>query len=324
MSTGTRPTFKELPLDPSHPRKSAWGLYGKDDQLGTLNLLTEEVVKKAAEEIRIGKRFGLDMPLGYLDKPFFGRAKFEQKLINKEPRTVNDDVWTMNSQGSTQWDGLRHFAYQPEKVFYNGTTPKDINAPGATVLGIHHIAAQGVVGRGVLLDLKGYYDRHNIPIEYFTDYRITLAHLLGAAKDQGVEFRKGDILFTHTGFKEFMDGCTPEYLDPRTSGTAVFDSEYCKLIGVDNNDETLEWIWDTRFAAVAGDQPAWETIPSKLNPSMHEIMISGWGCILGELFDLSALNAHCAKEGRWTFFFMSEPCHVVGGVASPPNSIAIV
>jgi chitinase len=60
-----------------------------------------------------------------------------QKIIDKSPLTVNDDVvsndpnshddavligfWiSFNTQGSSQWDSLRHFAYQKEKTFYNG------------------------------------------------------------------------------------------------------------------------------------------------------------------------------------------------------------
>ena len=49
-----RPRFDDLPLSPDHPKGSAWGLYGADDELGTLNLITEDVVKKAAEEIKRG------------------------------------------------------------------------------------------------------------------------------------------------------------------------------------------------------------------------------------------------------------------------------
>ena len=51
-ATGNRlPTFDELP-----PYKNfkgcAWEVWGKDDQLGTVNLLTPEVVKEAALEIK--------------------------------------------------------------------------------------------------------------------------------------------------------------------------------------------------------------------------------------------------------------------------------
>jgi len=58
---------------------------------------------------------------------FFNRRAFHQELFAKPPRTVNDDIWTFNSQGSSQWDGLRHYGYQKEKLFYNGVTMEDIH-----------------------------------------------------------------------------------------------------------------------------------------------------------------------------------------------------
>lgn len=52
------PKLSELPLKEGDPHHSAWGLYGKDDELGTLNRLTDEVVLRAARgEIRSGVRY---------------------------------------------------------------------------------------------------------------------------------------------------------------------------------------------------------------------------------------------------------------------------
>ena len=54
------PSFDSLPVDKSGPRGNAWGLWGPEDQLGTLNLLTDELVRRAAaENITIGKRLSL-------------------------------------------------------------------------------------------------------------------------------------------------------------------------------------------------------------------------------------------------------------------------
>lgn len=56
------PKLSELPLQKGDPHHSAWGLYGKDDELGTLNRLTDEVVLRAArEEIRSGVRYELSV-----------------------------------------------------------------------------------------------------------------------------------------------------------------------------------------------------------------------------------------------------------------------
>ena len=89
-------------------------------------------------------RISLNWPLDAQTKPFFGRQAFHQDIKHLAPRTVNDDIWTFNSQGSSQCenhasletgyetylnlgDGLRHFAYQKEQRFYNGVTLEQIH-----------------------------------------------------------------------------------------------------------------------------------------------------------------------------------------------------
>jgi hypothetical protein len=56
---------------------------------------------------------------------------------------------------------------------------------------------------------------------------------------------------------------------------------------------------------------------------MHEVLLAGWGCPIGELFELEELSKECEKHKRWSFFMCSEPTNVPGGVASPPNVLAI-
>jgi len=52
------PAFDDLPLQKDAPMRSAWGLYGDKDELGTLNRLTDERVAAAAKsEIRTGVRY---------------------------------------------------------------------------------------------------------------------------------------------------------------------------------------------------------------------------------------------------------------------------
>jgi hypothetical protein len=52
------PDFEALPLTGGDPHHSAWGLYGKDDELGALNRLTDERVVQAAKgEVRSGVRW---------------------------------------------------------------------------------------------------------------------------------------------------------------------------------------------------------------------------------------------------------------------------
>lgn len=48
-----------------------------------------------------------------------------------------------------------------------------------------------------------------------------------------------------------------------------------------------------------------------------------WGQPLGELWDLERLAVECEQRGRWTFFLTSAPLNIIGGIASPPNVLAI-
>jgi hypothetical protein len=75
-----RPAFSELPLNKGDPWLSAWGLWGKDDELGTLNFLTEDVVKAASSEIKDGVRVSLNWFFGEPVRPCFGRQRCEHNV----------------------------------------------------------------------------------------------------------------------------------------------------------------------------------------------------------------------------------------------------
>ncbi|KAI1776402.1 hypothetical protein F4818DRAFT_379416 [Hypoxylon cercidicola] len=325
------PDFDELPLRKTDPLYSAWGLYGEKDELGTLNRLTDERVAAAAKsEIKTGHRISLNWPLdAQPESSFFQRQVFHQELIRKDPRVVNDDVWTFNSQVSTQWDGLRHFAYQRERLFYNGVTMEDIHGVGAdgkktTVNGIHAWAEQGIVGRGILIDYHGWRlsqpasSTTTTPYDSFETLSIPLADLQACLAAQGTAVRFGDILFVRSGF-------TAAYAAKPAAAVAAHRAELPhRFGGVERSEPVLRWLW-SHFAAVAGDQPSFESWPAPASDpyALHEVLLAGWGCPIGELFDLERLAAHCRDQGRWSFFVSSEPCNVPGGVASPPNVLAI-
>lgn len=103
------PKFDDLPLDKSGPPGNAWGLFGKNDQLGRLNLITPLTVREAASEIITGIRVSLDWPINKPTFPAFKRPKFQHQLIHYAPRAINDEILTFNTQCSTQWDGFRHY-----------------------------------------------------------------------------------------------------------------------------------------------------------------------------------------------------------------------
>ncbi|KAF3801999.1 putative transporter [Colletotrichum gloeosporioides] len=339
-----RPPFLSLPLDPSGPPGNAWGLYGKDDRLGALNLLTPAIVAAAAaSEIRTGDRVSLDWSLNNPSQPSFDRAPFESKLVNRahpngEKRTVNDDILHFNTQCSSQWDGFRHYdeGYQKAKRYYNNTTQDDLENPEK--IGIDAwVEKGGIVGRGVLLDYASFCARHALPLDAFTSSDITLEHLKQVAAEQNVTFQSGDILLIRSGFTagyNAKDDAAQKAVAARASSD---------FLGVEPTKDVLRWIWETGFAAVAGDAPSFERAPiagphtavggvwkgeaweeeMQSGGLLHQWLLGGWGLPIGEMFDLEALSVKCAELGRWTFFVSSMPLKVPGGVASPPNAVAI-
>ncbi|MCJ1303516.1 hypothetical protein MMC08_006326 [Hypocenomyce scalaris] len=340
------PSFDELPLDKNGPFANAWGLFGERDQLGMLNLLTPETVKAAATEIKEGVRVSLDWHLSKPVHPFFGRQVFYHHMHTKFPRTVNDDILLFNTQCSTQWDGFRHFGrgfttftfslspprslgnvvqltvftrkgYQDAKQFYSGFTQSDLEDTDA--LGINvWVENGGIVGRGVLLDYAAWATRHSIPVNPISRYSIPASHLRRLVDEENITFRPGDILFIRSGFTAAYEALTVEQeknLPQRKEST---------LIGVQSNFEMARWLWENHFAAVAGDMPGFEQAPLwEAEVQLHQVILGGWGMPIGELFDLEELARECKRLGRNTFFVSSVPLKVIGGVASPPNAIAI-
>jgi hypothetical protein len=103
------PAFSSLPLLKSGPNGNAWGLFGSTDELGMLHRLTPKNTLAAIKEIVHGIRINTDWSLDQPRLPSFNRVKLEQRIHHKAPRSVNDDILTLNTQSSSQWDGFRHF-----------------------------------------------------------------------------------------------------------------------------------------------------------------------------------------------------------------------
>ncbi|OOF94320.1 hypothetical protein ASPCADRAFT_51435 [Aspergillus carbonarius ITEM 5010] len=311
----TIPTFDNLTLDPTGPPGNTWGLFGPSNDLGMLNLLTPEIVRQAAaEEIRDGVRISLDLPLDRIKHSSYGRKPFVKEIINKAPRYVNDDVVTFNTQTSTQWDGFRHYGNQNHKCYYNGHCLEEFKSSG--VLGVDG----GITGRGILLDYAHWANTHSIPLTPFTSTPIPLAHLKSLMAEYSICPRPGDILFIRTGFTKAFNALTPQEEESLANRPAP------SFAGIQNGEETLRWLWENQFAAVASDTPSFE--PSPINHpeglTLHEWCLAGWGLPIGEYFDLEELAEFCRERGRWGFFLCSVPLKVPGGVASPPNAVAIL
>lgn len=311
--------------------------------LGRLIILTPDIVRAAAAScIRTGTRISLGWDLTKLEIANFNRQPTQHHILPIMGGIAFDDLYIINPQQSSQWDGLRHFAApssstttengvpssSSQRLFYGGVSAAEITDRNNTRIGLQHWAKEGICGRGVLLDYVKYAERHGITYSTFSDHSISLDVLKDVAREQHTEFKFGDILFVRIGVtREWDTQMTSE------DKTAYGKTRTPQHAGVEGTEEMLRWIWDTGFAAVASDAVSFEVYPPRNTYShgsgiakgvfMHEVLLAGWGFPIGELFDLEDLARICEAEKRWEFFVSSAPFNMPGGVSSPPNCIAI-
>ncbi|KAL4809394.1 hypothetical protein BDV18DRAFT_157149 [Aspergillus unguis] len=336
------PSREELPKIPGAPDDAAW-VWGKDDQIGRLNLLTPSRVKAAAaSEIRTGEMVRLDLPANIPKTPAFGREVFEHKIKPLGSGVGFDDLYTMNTQSGTQWDGFRHFSHIGTKSFYNGATASDIDGPSPTTrCSIHHWAMHCIASRAILLDYKSYAEAHSKDYDPYTSHAISYTDLVACGRYQGLDIRPeaaggqikpGDILLVRSGFVKRYHELSPEQREVaalRTHGDIAW-------AGLKQEKEVLDWLHDCYFAAVAGDSPTFECWPVDKTVGemgrdgterkigyMHQNILALWGMPLGEMWDLEGVAEVCRREKRWAFFVTSAPANVVGGVSTHANATAI-
>lgn len=201
----------------------------------------------------------------------------------------------------------------------------DVSTGNITRLTITTDAAKRTItGRGVLLDWAYWASSNGMTYDPFAPipHNIPLEELLVVAAAQDVVSQPGDTLLIRTGWLAAFKRLSTEekaLLPHRPTRSSI---------GVEASIEMMEWHWDRAFAAVASDTVAYEAWPSPrenhFGLSLHEVLLSGWGCPIGESFDLERLAERCRERQRWSFFFCSVPLNIPRGVASPPGAVAIV
>lgn len=318
----SRPAYADLPELSGSTIRSAWGVYGADDQLGALNLLTPERVAAAARTVISGERFSLGLPLNLPDPPFYGRRAFEHHVIDTYPGMVVDDsLDSFYPQSSSQIDGLSHFAH-PVHGFYNEHTREQV---GAGALGIDVQGAVGIVGRGVLLDVARWAEAQGEPLGASTS--ISADVLRHTAAWHGVDFRSGDIVCLRTGWmSRYLAASTAERAD---LAVASLDGSL-PFPGLAPGDGVAELAWDSGFALLAVDNPGVEPGPTpqvdgrmSVEDLCHVRVMVALGVQLGEFFVLDDLASACALDGRYEFLFTSAPLRIPGGIGTPANAVAV-
>ncbi|KAL3421586.1 hypothetical protein PVAG01_08032 [Phlyctema vagabunda] len=316
------PEFKELPAVDGMPHGCAWGLWDQDgirDNLGSLNLLSPEVVCSARNEIQSGISVALNWELSNVKHPGFKRRPLHHRIFDLSPVHIgHDDELHLNTQSSSQWDGFLHWAHQETATYYNGLEHEDVVRDGASLNnGIHHFSARGgIVGRAVLLDYASWAASKGITFSAITRHAFSHSDLEAVAAWHGVELRPADILIIRSGWIQWYNSASEVERERLTKA----DSQH---VGLNGTPETIEWLWNKHFSAVAGDTIAFEAWPPTPGAGLHDYLLAMFGTPIGELWNLEELAKVCKKLNRWSFFLTSAPLNVVGGVASPPNALAV-
>lgn len=292
---------------------SNWGRWGDDDELGTTNLITPDLVAAAAALVRTGDVFDLGIPLdskgpqpgGFRINPIRLMSENGQEQMFPGGFKYADDYIFMPLQAGSQYDSLAHVYYDDQ--LYNGFPASGLTVKGADKCGIH-TQATGIAGRGVLLDVA----RHRGVDWLEAGSVISPTELDEVSAAQGVDVGPGDILLIRTGWRA-------KFVAERDA-TAFMSGE--PGLGL----ACAAWLRDRDVAVIGADNYAVEVLPGE-NPKaaleLHMVLIRDMGMTLAEMLDLEDLSAACATDGVYEFFYTGSPLKFTRGVGSPINPLAI-
>jgi kynurenine formamidase len=323
-----------------------WGRWGPQDEFGTMNFLTPEKRLKALQVPREGLAMSCQRPIEFLPSTDYDgttatAAKRFSYPYRKPPKPAgfntgsfrkgDDSLWIEAHSGArTHLDSPAHYHWKPDQL-YNGF-PVELAAPipeylrararakGEAVsmeeskLGID-VLADGVVGRGVLLDIARL--RHQDWLD--SGEAIFPEDLEAAEKAAGVRVEEGDIVVVRTGYT-LRRIKSPIGFGPGTGGHGgIHQWPGCHAA-------CIPWFYERRVSMLASDVPS-DVSPSgysKLVLPVHMLGLGAMGFWLLEGCDLEGLTAACQQRERWEFLFTFAPWKAKGFTGMPVNPTAVL
>jgi kynurenine formamidase len=284
--------------------------WGADDRRGALNHLGPAQIRAAASEVRLGRTVSLAAPIEHhasADNPDPAQYRMVQA-----PGAAADglefaaDRIAMNIHGNadSHIDALCHVAF--DGILYNGVPASAVTAAGAVELSIA-IAADGIAGRGVLLDIPRL---RGVPWLEPGDH-VTPGDITAAERDQGVRISQGDILLVRVGHQRRRKECgawdaaaTRAGLHP--SVMPLLAERQIAVLGSDSNNDTAPSVTDG------------------VEFPVHVLAINALGLLLLDYLQFDELVPLCEEAGRWSFLCVIAPLRLPTGTGSPVNPIAIL
>jgi kynurenine formamidase len=293
--------------------RHAWDVFGREDGLGTLNLLTPARRRASLASVRSGETVCLTLPLDEPRQPPFGRESLQHEVFPLNSFSWDDRITRLNPQASTQWDGLMHVGHKGVGFYGgHGGPPED-----SGLLGIHRWAATGIVGRGVLIDVATHFRGRWAGYDPLSRLEVTPEHLDEVLSQQQTTLQPGDVLCVRFGWHTAMAQRTPQERSRL--------SLHPECAGLSAQQDMARYLWDHQVAAVVSDNPTVEVQPGDGAVGfLHQRLLTMLGMPLGELFDLDPLSQACLARRAWDFVFLSVPLNLPGGVGSPGNAVALI
>jgi kynurenine formamidase len=299
-------------LDAMYESLKNWDRWGADDQHGALNHLTDRRRAAAAALVRSGESISLAHDLGTEPSAENPHPAHHHMLASGDARDSTGiagyeaarDHLALDIHGlfTTHVDALSHMFVRGQ--MFGGRPASDVRSDGArsnTVLSM----ADGVVGRGVLLDVP-----RALGCDFLdTGEVITVDDLQAAEEAEGVQVTEGDVLLVSWGRAA------------RRRAKKSFDG----FSGL--HAECLPWLQDRRVALLGSDGIS-DPMPFVGTPGwpfpVHQIGITAMGLHLIDNMALDRLGQHCAAAGSWDFLFTMGPLRIVKGTGCPVNPIAVL
>ncbi|THC43116.1 cyclase family protein [Streptomyces sp. A1499] len=299
----TPPWHDSTHPDDEHELPSNWGRWGTDDELGTLNLITEEVRARGAAEVRTGRAVSLAQPIHpapLVSGPFAPTTRDVspiQQLMQYTggaPATADMMLVTNHHVRSTHLDALGH-QVRDGRVYPGRPLAESVTPAGARH-GSTVAFAAGIVTRGVLLDLA-----FAGPLP--AGHPITSEDFEAAEARQGLRLESGDALVVRCGWVYAINPARP------MPGISL---------------EAVRWMHRRGVSLYAGDlgdahPPLDPAVPGPL----HRVALPLLGMPLIDVAELEELAAVCAESNRYTFLLTVVPPRIHGLTGVPVNPLAI-
>jgi kynurenine formamidase len=286
--------------------------WGASDRRGALNNITTAQLRAAVGEVRSGTTVSLARPIENVpsaDNPKPAKHEmtgYAADRIRVPGLEFAADRFTMNVHGDadSHIDALCHVIY--DDTLYNSVSVDTLTPTGASMLSIG-VASDGIVGRGVLLD---------IPRVRGTSWlepgdSVTIDDLTAAERDQGLRVGRGDLLFVRVGHSRRRSELGPWNAADSRAGL---------------HPTALQFVAERQVAALGSDGNS-DTAPSTTEGvafPVHVLAINAMGLHLLDYLQFEDLGQLCADENRWSFLCAIAPLRMPTATGSPVNPIAIL